>query len=141
MTNINGIGGLISTSSAEHPKVGKDAVVVDTSTISRRIFPAGHKPTFVLFLFTSERDNMSRLTIDVTDQQHQSLKALAALQGKTIKAYTIERLFPAKMDEEQAFESLKTLLAQRLAEADRGEIETDSVMEIARSELLRSAEG
>lgn len=27
----------------------------------------------------------SRLTIDITDQQHQSLKALAALQGKTIK--------------------------------------------------------
>ncbi|CAE6848672.1 hypothetical protein FHT07_000041 [Xanthomonas arboricola] len=28
---------------------------------------------------------MSRLTIDLNDQQHQSLKALAALQGKTIK--------------------------------------------------------
>lgn len=28
---------------------------------------------------------MSRLTIDLSDQQHQSLKALAALQGKTIK--------------------------------------------------------
>jgi hypothetical protein len=27
---------------------------------------------------------MSRLTIDITSQQHQSLKALAALQGKTI---------------------------------------------------------
>ncbi|MBB4732089.1 hypothetical protein FHT16_001983 [Xanthomonas arboricola] len=28
---------------------------------------------------------MSRLTIDLNDQQHQSLKELAALQGKTIK--------------------------------------------------------
>ena len=28
---------------------------------------------------------MSRLTIDVTEQQHQALKAMAALQGKTIK--------------------------------------------------------
>lgn len=37
---------------------------------------------------------MSRLTIDMTDQQHQSLKALAALQGKTIKQYALERLFP-----------------------------------------------
>nr|WP_312609110.1 hypothetical protein [Agrobacterium pusense] len=37
---------------------------------------------------------MSRLTIDITDQQHQSLKALAALQGKTIKQYVLERLFP-----------------------------------------------
>jgi toxin ParE1/3/4 len=30
---------------------------------------------------------MSRLTIDMTDHEHQSLKALAALQGKTIKQY------------------------------------------------------
>jgi hypothetical protein len=35
-----------------------------------------------------------RLTIDITDQQHQSLKALAALQGKTIKEYALERLLP-----------------------------------------------
>jgi len=35
---------------------------------------------------------MSRLTIDMTDQQHQSLKAMAALQGKTIKQYALERL-------------------------------------------------
>src|SRR3546814_17665775 len=33
---------------------------------------------------------MSRLTIDLTDQQHQSLKALAALTGKTIKQYALE---------------------------------------------------
>ncbi|MBA4207724.1 MAG: antitoxin, partial [Polymorphum sp.] len=32
---------------------------------------------------------MSRLTIDLTDKQHQSLKALAALQGKTIKQYAL----------------------------------------------------
>ena len=38
---------------------------------------------------------MSRLTIDVTDQQHQALKAMAALEGKTIKQYAIERLFPS----------------------------------------------
>ena len=37
---------------------------------------------------------MSRLTIDISDQQHQNLKALAALQGKTIRQYTLERLFP-----------------------------------------------
>lgn len=37
---------------------------------------------------------MSRLTIDMTPQQHQALKAMAALEGKTIKQYTLERLFP-----------------------------------------------
>ncbi len=44
---------------------------------------------------------MSRLTIDVTDRQHQSLKALAALQGKTMKEYAIERLFPLESLDEQ----------------------------------------
>ncbi|EOV8088369.1 hypothetical protein ABN078_03465 [Providencia huaxiensis] len=40
---------------------------------------------------------MSRLTIDITEQQHQSLKALAALQGKTIKQYTLEHFSPIRM--------------------------------------------
>lgn len=53
---------------------------------------------------------MSPLTIDITDQQHQSLKALAALQGKTIKQYTLERLFPGDTDGELAWQALKTLL-------------------------------
>ena len=34
---------------------------------------------------------MRCLTIDVTEQQHQTLKARAALEGKTIKKYTLER--------------------------------------------------
>lgn len=62
---------------------------------------------------------MSRLTIDVTDQQHQTLKAMAALQGKTIKAYALERLFPPSVDEEEALQDLKALLLVRLAEAER----------------------
>ena len=37
---------------------------------------------------------MSRLTIDITVQQHQALKAMAALEGKSIKNFAIERLFP-----------------------------------------------
>ena len=51
---------------------------------------------------------MSRLTIDITDQQHQSPKALAALQGKTIKQYALERLFPGDADADQAWQELKT---------------------------------
>lgn len=76
---------------------------------------------------------MSRLTIDVSDQQHQSLKALAALQGKTIKEYAIERLFPSDTAEEEALKSLKVLLEQRMAEAKGGEIDDRSFKEIAQS--------
>jgi hypothetical protein len=79
---------------------------------------------------------MSRLTIDVTEQQHQSLKALAALQGKTIKEYAIEKLFP-KADEEAALQELRALLGQRLAESAQGAVTTQSFMEIA-EEAIRA---
>ncbi|ATE61998.1 antitoxin [Thauera sinica] len=79
---------------------------------------------------------MSRLTIDVTEQQHQALKAMAALEGKTIKQYALERLFPAASQDEQAMQELKTLLAERLAEARRGEVVEGSITDIA-NDLLR----
>lgn len=80
---------------------------------------------------------MSRLTIDVTEQQHQALKAVSALQGKTIKQYVLERLFPVDTDEDQALDELKTLLNQRLEEARRGEVVADSITDIA-EEVLAS---
>lgn len=60
---------------------------------------------------------MSRLTIDITDQQHQALKAMAALQGKSIKDYAVGLLFPQDRSEEDALNELRSLLEQRLAEA------------------------
>lgn len=72
---------------------------------------------------------MSRLTIDVTQQQHQALKALAALEGKSIKQYALERLFPS--DEQQALQELKALLQSRLASAEQGEMAAQSAVDIA----------
>jgi uncharacterized protein (DUF1778 family) len=81
---------------------------------------------------------MSRLTIDVTDQQHQALKAMAALEGKSIKQYAIERLFPSAPDEERAMLELKGLLLARLAEAERGEVVEMSAMDIVEGEFGKS---
>ncbi|WP_117195860.1 antitoxin [Rhizobium terrae] len=78
---------------------------------------------------------MSRLTIDITDQQHQSLKALAALQGKTIKQYALERLFPGDTDGERAWEDLKTLMNTRVNEGLAGRLSTKTVGEILDEEL------
>ncbi len=78
---------------------------------------------------------MSRLTIDITDQQHQSLKALAALQGKTIKQYAIERLFPAGNTQEEAWQELKTLLGQRIAEGLAGDISSKDIFTIVDEEM------
>ena len=82
---------------------------------------------------------MSRLTIDITDQQHQNLKALAALQGKTIKQYAVERLFPANAGEDQAWKELKTLLGQRIADGLSGDISTKSIGAIVNDELGRKS--
>lgn len=80
---------------------------------------------------------MSRLTIDISDQQHQSLKALAALQGKSIRQYAIERLFPAPSVEDAAWQELKTLLQQRIAEGLAGRISEQSIDAIVEEELGR----
>lgn len=78
---------------------------------------------------------MSRLTIDITDQQHQSLKALAALQGKTIKQYALERLFPGDASAAQALQELKTLLGSRISDGLAGNVSTKSIGQILDDEL------
>ena len=78
---------------------------------------------------------MSRLTIDITDQQHQSLKALAALQGKTIRQYALERLFPADEGKDAAWQELRTLLRQRIAEGLAGNVFAKGVDAIVDEEL------
>ena len=83
---------------------------------------------------------MSRLTIDIDDQQHQTLKAMAALQGKTIKQYALERLFPANADDDQAWQELKSLLAQRISEGLTGGVAAQGIDSIV-AEALESDAG
>jgi hypothetical protein len=78
---------------------------------------------------------MSRLTIDITDQQHQSLKAMAALQGKTIKQYTLERLFSDDANDDQAWRDLTAMLRARIDAGLAGEVSAKSVHEILDEEL------
>lgn len=78
---------------------------------------------------------MSRPTIDIIDQRHQNFKALAALQGKTIKQYAIERLFPSGEGGDQAWDELKALLGQRIAAGLAGEVAPKSVDEIVDEEM------
>lgn len=78
---------------------------------------------------------MSRLTIDITEQQHQSLKAMAALQGKTIKQYALERLFPGDNDASQAWKDLKLLLGTRIQEGLAGSVSEKTINQILDEEL------
>ncbi len=79
---------------------------------------------------------MSRLTIDITSQQHQSLKALAALQGKTIKQYALERLLPGNVADDQAWQELKTLLQTRINDGLAGKLSTKSIPDVLDDELV-----
>ncbi len=81
---------------------------------------------------------MSGPIIDITDRQHQSLKALAALQGKTIRQYALERLFPASSNGDQAWQELKGLLEQRIGDGLAGKVSTKSVSAILDDELALS---
>ncbi len=69
---------------------------------------------------------MSRLSIELTQEQHQRLKAMAALQGKSIKNYVLDRSLPNLPDrefmtEEEALRQLEQLLKPRIEAAERGE--------------------
>ncbi|PRH86069.1 antitoxin [Labrys okinawensis] len=84
---------------------------------------------------------MSRLTIDLTDQQHQSLKALSALQGKTIKQYVLERLFPGDTDADLAWQELKILLGDRIKAGLSGKVSGKSIDKILDEELAGGGRG
>jgi Antitoxin ParD len=78
---------------------------------------------------------MSRLSIEVTPEQHQRLKAIAALSGMTIKEYVLARVLPPvpeqeDLSEEEALHQLETLLKPRIEAARRGEVVHVSVEQI-----------
>lgn len=55
---------------------------------------------------------------------------MAALAGKSIKQFTLERLFPTDT-EDPAMQELKALLAERVDEAHRGEFAQGSISALA----------
>ncbi len=66
---------------------------------------------------------MSRLSIDITPAQHRQIKALAALEGLSLKAYVRDRLIlkaQKKKDERVALKELNAFLETRLAELHQG---------------------
>lgn len=78
---------------------------------------------------------MGRLTIDLTAQQHKSLKAIAALEGKSIKQYSIEKLFAGMSDaqladENEAWNELKALLTKRIDDAEANGYSSRTITDI-----------
>jgi len=81
---------------------------------------------------------MTRLSIDITPEQHKKLKAIAALRGQSIKDYVLSRTLSDAPDlpgtgEAEALAVLSDFLKPRLEQAERGEFSTRSIEEIRRS--------
>ncbi len=72
---------------------------------------------------------MSRISFEVTPEEHQKLKALAALQGKSIKDYVIECTLGGEEKQElhAAVKDLEKLLDGRIRSAQKGAIRRRSV--------------
>lgn len=77
---------------------------------------------------------MSRISIDVSTKDHQKLKALAALQGKSIKDYVLERaLGSPQQDEIQALAELESFLDDRIRQTEQKGICSQSVEDVFQS--------
>lgn len=77
--------------------------------------------------------NMSRFSIEITPEQHQRLKAVAALHGKSIKEYVLERALPpipGSLSEEEALQKLEDYLKPRIKAAEKGKTSSRSVRQI-----------
>lgn len=69
-----------------------------------------------------------RLSIEVTSEQHNKLKAVAALSGQTIKDYVLDRVLPDTKN--AALDQLEDFLKPRIDAAERGDFSSRSVGQI-----------
>jgi hypothetical protein len=84
---------------------------------------------------------MSRISIEVSSEEHQRLKAFAALHGQTIKDYMLSRSLPPAstegLTELQAMHQLEGFLLPRIEQARRGDfspLDFDSLIAEAKTE-------
>lgn len=84
---------------------------------------------------------MSRISIDVTEDEHRRLKALAALKGVSLKDYLLKNALDSREEgEEQALAELENFLDDRLRKAKAGKISKRKVGDIF-EQAYREANG
>ena len=77
---------------------------------------------------------MSRISIDISDEEHRKLKAMAALKGQSLKDFLLQRTLgeTTETDDEAALVELVELLDARVKRADKEGVSTRTVDEIFR---------
>lgn len=83
---------------------------------------------------------MSRISIDVTPEEHQRLKAMAALQGKSIKEFVLASTLGTQ-GEDDALGELEALLDKRLANARARGMSTRTAGEIFEEGIAAAGPG
>ena len=88
--------------------------------------------------------NMPRLSIDISTEEHRQLKAIAALNGQSIKDYVVTRTLhgddQSNDTADEALNELRALLENRLTEVKAGKVKTVTaaqIGEMARARLGR----
>lgn len=78
-----------------------------------------------------------RLSIDITPEQHQFLKAAAAIKGESIKEYVLKRTLP-DLSEQEALKKLESFLTNRIEKANTEKLSDKTVSEIFDKVLVES---
>jgi len=80
-----------------------------------------------------------RLSIEITPEQHQHLKAAAALKGESIKDYVLKRTLP-DIEGLKALDELESFLKPRIDAARNGNVSAKSVDDIFDQVLSNESE-
>ena len=85
---------------------------------------------------------MSRLSIDLTTEQHQQIKAMAILQGKTIKNFILEKIFPhsvnSNIDENTVWREFENFILDRIKKSEISNGISDKDFIKSRDDFMRS---
>lgn len=74
---------------------------------------------------------MSRLSIELSPKQHQQIKAMAVIAGKSIKDLVLDKVLGANdNDQEAALKQLMQLIDTRIESAENGNISDKSISDI-----------
>ena len=82
---------------------------------------------------------MKRISIEVTEQESHRLKAMAALQGKSIKEFVLASTIGT--DEGKALGELEALLRERAEQVEAGQVSPRSVGEIFEAGIKKASSG
>jgi len=76
---------------------------------------------------TENQDDLSRLTIDITKKTHKRLKAIAAIQGKSMREYVSDLIKQAVYKRVPNKETLKEIAE---TEAGKGLLEAEDALDL-----------